>query len=302
MFVCALAACTQRPDDMEFIRGMYENVLYEDYGFLEKHCSESLLTKLSEAYDYEGEGYAVWEFRSGAQDGPSNEHGIISIEDDGDGWYIYTAVDMGITFRKRIKVSHEGGKVMIEDIADAHRFIAPLPSGLDVDNLQDCTVPASFTADDFRWMGGNLRMVVYSKDLYDAVEISQMQVGDTLIYMGEPMVVETIEETRGGLDINGGIEYNGCCLAGYEGGTYVARNMDDHATYTKLGAAEVALAENFVIIDCGEFPTDPSDTVRTGQKLYLEGLRNSRRGFFPLNTEVTVEKGMVTEINRRWIP
>lgn len=141
MFVCALAACTQRPDDLEFIRGMYENVLYEDYGFLEKHCSESLLTKLSEAYDYEGEGYAVWEFRSGAQDGPSNEHGIISIEDDGDGWYIYTAVDMGITFRKRIKVSHEGGKAMIEDIADAHRLIAPLPAGLDVGNLQDCTVP-----------------------------------------------------------------------------------------------------------------------------------------------------------------
>lgn len=303
IIVCALAtACTQRQDDMEFIRDMYENVLYEDYGFLEKHCSESLLSKLSAAYDYEGEGYAVWAFRSGAQDGPSNEHSVIHIEDNGDGWYTYTAMDMGITFRKRIKILHEGGRTMIEDVTDDYRLIAPLPSALDVDKLKDCTVPAKFTSDDFRWMGGNLRMTVYVKDLYDAVDISQIQAGDTLLYMGEPMVIETIEDLHGGLAINGDIDNGGCCLVGYEGGTYVARNWDDHATYTMLGRAEVALADDFVIIDCGEFPTDPADTIRTGQKLYLESLKDSRREFFSLNTLVTIENGMITEINRRWIP
>lgn len=301
MFALA-TACTQSPDDMGFIRDMYEKVLYEDYGFLEKHCTEGLLTKLSEAYDYEGDGYAVWEFRSGAQDGPSDEHSVISIEDQGNGWYSYVAMDMGLTFTKRIRLSHEGGRTMIEDIADDHKLIAPLPSGLDIEDLKDCTVPAAFTSDDFRWMGGNLRMTVYSKDLYDAVEISRMQVGDTLVYTGEPMVIESIEELHGGIAINGDIDNGGCCLAGYEGGTYVARNWDDHATYTKLGTAEVALADDFVIIDCGEFPTDPADTIRTGQKLYLESLKDSRREFFSLNTLVTIEKGMVTEINRRWIP
>lgn len=301
MFALA-TACTQSPDDIGFIRDMYEKVLYEDYGFLEKHCTEGLLTKLSEAYDYEGDGYAVWKFRSGAQDGPSNEHSVISIEDQGNGWYRYVAMDMGLTFTKRIRLSHEGGRTMIEDIADDHKLIAPLPSGLDIEDLEDCTVPAAFTSDDFRWMGGNLRMTVYSKDLYDAVEISRMQLGDTLVYTGEPMVIESIEELYGGIAINGDIDNGGCCLAGYEGGTYVARNWDDHATYTKLGTAEVALADDFVIIDCGEFPTDPADTIRTGQKLYLESLKDSRREFFSLNTLVTIEKGMVTEINRRWIP
>lgn len=301
MFALA-TACTQSPDDMGFIRDMYEKVLYEDYGFLEKHCTEGLLTKLSEAYDYEGDGYAVWEFRSGAQDGPSDEHSVISIEDQGNGWYRYVAMDMGLTFTKRIRLSHEGGRTMIEDIADDHKLIAPLPSGLDIEDLEYCTVPAAFTSDDFRWMGGNLRMTVYSKDLYDAVEISRMQLGDTLVYTGEPMVIESIEELHGGIAINGDIDNGGCCLAGYEGGTYVARNWDDHATYTKLGTAEVALADDFVIIDCGEFPTDPADTIRTGQKLYLESLKDSRREFFSLNTLVTIEKGMVTEINRRWIP
>lgn len=183
-----------------------------------------------------------------------------------------------------------------------HKLIKPVASGLDVDYLTDATVPAAFTADDFRWMGGNLRMTVYGKDLYDAVDIARLQVGDTLVYSGEPMVIEKIEELGGGLDINGGLDNGGCCLTAHEGGTYVARNWDDHATYTQLGKAEFALAEDFAVIDCGEFPDDPADTIRTGQKQYLESLKDSRREFFQLNTTVTIKDGMITEINRRWIP
>ena len=146
-------------------------------------------------------------------------------------------------------------------------------------------------------------MTVYNMDLYDAVEVTQMQVGDTIIYDGEPIVINQVEEVNGGVEINGGqIDEGGCCLAPNEGGTYVARHWDTHATYTELGKAEVALAEDFLIIDCGMNPDDPSDTIRTGQKLYVENLKDSRRDFGTLNTRVTIEKGSVTEINRRWIP
>ncbi len=301
--ICALAtACAQHTDDKEFIRDMYEKTLYEDYTFLEQNCTESLLAKLSEEYDYEGEGYAVWKFRSGAQDGPSNEHVMTNIEDEGNGWYKYTAKDMGITFTKRIRIAHEGGRGLIDDLVDVYQRIAPLPSGLDVDNLQDCTVPVVFRPDDFNWMGGNLTMTVYSQDFYDAVEISQMQIGDTIIYDGKPMVINMFTVGQGGIEINGGLEENGCCLAENEGGAYVARNWDDHATYTELGKAEVALAEDFMIIDCGEFPEDPSDTIRSDQKLYIEKMKESRPDFFTLNTRVTIENGKITEINRRWIP
>lgn len=183
-----------------------------------------------------------------------------------------------------------------------HKLIAPLPAGISVDNLQDCTVPAAFTSDDFRWMGGNLTMTIYNQDLYDAVEIAQMQVGDTILYNGEKVVVNSYVEANGGIDINGGLDEGGCCLAGNEGGTYVARNWDDHATYTELGKAEVALAEDFIIVDCGMNPEDPSDTIRAAQKLYLENLGEGRKDFFQLNTRVTIENGMITEINRHWIP
>ena len=57
-----------------------------------------------------------------------------------------------------------------------------------------------------------------------------------------------------------------------------------------------------MIVDCGENPTDPSDTLTTGQKLYLETLEGYRREFSPLNTKVVVEDGLITAILRRWIP
>lgn len=183
-----------------------------------------------------------------------------------------------------------------------HKLIAPLPAGVAVNNLTDCTVPAAFHPSDFNWMGGNLTLTVYNQDLYDAVEISQMQVGDTLVYQGKTVIISTFSESNGGIDINGGLDEGGGCLAGYEGGTYIARNWDDHATYTELGKAEVALADNFVIIDCGMDPNDPVDTIRTGQKLYIENLKDDRQDFFQLNTRVTIENGMITEINRHWIP
>lgn len=129
-----------------------------------------------------------------------------------------------------------------------------------------------------------------------------MQVGDTIIYDGKKLVINKIAEEHGGIDINGGLDEGGCCLAGNEGGTYVARNWDDHATYTELGKAEIALADDFVIIDCGIDPNDPIDTIRTGQKLYIENLKDSKKDFFQLNTRVTIENGMITEIKRHWIP
>lgn len=183
-----------------------------------------------------------------------------------------------------------------------HRLITPLPSGIDIHHLHDCTVPAAFTIDDFRWMGGNLRLKIYNKDLYDAVDISQINVGDTLIYSGNKLVISSIQETSNGLDINGGLEEGGCCLTPNGGGTYVARNWDDHATYTLLGQEEIALAQDFIIIDCGSFPEEPADTIRINQKLYIENLTDKNPDFSPLNTTVTITNEQITEINRRWIP
>ena len=103
-----------------FIDKMYNEKLYEDYDFLQKHCSPELLKKLQDAYTYDSDGpaYATWLFRSGQQDSKPDSDGrtmMLDIKADGD-WYVYTALDMGWEFTCRIKVTCPDGKITIEDI------------------------------------------------------------------------------------------------------------------------------------------------------------------------------------------
>ena len=104
-----------------FITKMYNEKLYEDYDFLQKHCSTELLKKLHDAYPYDSDGvaYATWLFRSGQQDSKPGSDGktmLVDVNSDGD-WYTYTALDMGWEFSKQIKLVHRDEKVIIEDIS-----------------------------------------------------------------------------------------------------------------------------------------------------------------------------------------
>ena len=99
---------------------MYNDKLYEDYDFLQKHCSPELLQKLQDAYTYDSEepAYATWLFRSGLQDRKPGSDGktmMLDIKADGD-WYVYTALDMGWEFTNRIKVISKDSKIIIEDM------------------------------------------------------------------------------------------------------------------------------------------------------------------------------------------
>ena len=103
-----------------FITKMYDEKLYEDYGFLQKHCSPELLKKLQDAYPYDSDkpAYATWLFRSGQQDSKPGSDGktmILDVTTDGD-WYTYKALDMGWEFTNRIKLTSKDGKIIIEDM------------------------------------------------------------------------------------------------------------------------------------------------------------------------------------------
>jgi len=182
------------------------------------------------------------------------------------------------------------------------QLVKPLPASVDVCDIQDATVPAAFTCNDFNWMGGNLTMTVYEEDLYDAVEVSKLAKGDTLLWNNDTIIVNEIAVNGDVMVINNGIEEGGAELQPNGGGTYRGILWDDHSTYTSLGQAQLPLAEDFSVIDCGENPSDPSDTIRSNQKLYIENLVDSRRSFSMLNTRVLVGNGEITNITRFWIP
>lgn len=103
-----------------FITQMYNAGLYEDYAFLQKHCSLELLKKLQAAYPYDTDGvaYATWLFRSGMQDvKPESDEKttMLDIKNKGD-WYTYTALDMGWKFTNSIKVIIKDSMIVITDM------------------------------------------------------------------------------------------------------------------------------------------------------------------------------------------
>ena len=104
----------------EFITKMYNDKLYEDYDFLESHCSKELLKKLKDAYPYDSDDvvYATWLFKSGYQDSKPDSDDktmILDVTADGDR-YTYKALDMGWEFTNRIKLTSKDAKIIIEDM------------------------------------------------------------------------------------------------------------------------------------------------------------------------------------------
>lgn len=111
---------TSEDNIKSFLTRMYDDKLYEDYDFLQKHCSPELLQKLQDAYPYDSEApaYATWLFRSGQQDSKTGSDGktvMLDVKADGD-WYFYTALDMGWKVTNRIKVISKDSKIIIEDM------------------------------------------------------------------------------------------------------------------------------------------------------------------------------------------
>ena len=82
------------------------------------YCTKSLAQDLSKAYNDEfsdGGGYAVWKFRSGAQDG-EDIHEIEKIESLGDGKYIVHYNDMGNKGTHTITTVIQDGEIFFDKL------------------------------------------------------------------------------------------------------------------------------------------------------------------------------------------
>ena len=99
---------------MDFITEMYNNSMYTEVEFLEEHCTPRMLQQLLDDYEYDGEGYAFWDFRSESNDSTGGK--IINIEKK-DGRYYYEASDGGYIFRNILSAFVQDGKVMFDGIA-----------------------------------------------------------------------------------------------------------------------------------------------------------------------------------------
>ena len=180
------------------------------------------------------------------------------------------------------------------------RRVEPLASTLDVSALTegDNQFMAGFRGSDIREDGGQLviDLTVCTYDLYDAVDISMLAAGDTLVVKGEDIPVTAVAEENGGVTVNGGLENGGIDLTSAGGGTFRVLLENDAPDLYEAGTITLPVGQDCVL-------TDDSDPEAPGRTLYagdLLGLVDEV--FSPQATTVETAGGTVTAIHRDYMP
>ena len=76
-----------------------------------RYCTKKLAKKLADDYEYEGGGYAVWDFASGSQD--PDETKVLKVVPLGNGKY-KVVMDANVTVVLSVVAS--GGKILFDDV------------------------------------------------------------------------------------------------------------------------------------------------------------------------------------------
>ena len=106
---------------IERIQEFYKNYVFGNKEatdeVINSYCTKRLAKKLADDYEYEGGGYAVWDFRSGAQDGDSDVQQVDSVKALGEGEYKVSYNDMGNKGSCVISVVADGDHILFDDIS-----------------------------------------------------------------------------------------------------------------------------------------------------------------------------------------
>lgn len=180
------------------------------------------------------------------------------------------------------------------------RRVEPLADTLDVSALAegDQQFTAGFRGSDAR-LDDDGRLVidltVYTYDLYDAVEITTLTPGDTLVVKGTEIPVKTVEQGDG-IAVNGGLVNGGIDLTSAGGGTFRVLLENDAPDLYEAGTITLPVAQDFVL-------TDDSDPEAPGRTLYAGDLLGlGDEVFSPQATTVETVGGAVTAIHRDYTP
>ena len=183
------------------------------------------------------------------------------------------------------------------------KTVLPLPSGIDMEHLEDCTVAVSFEkggayVDDTGAM--QLRVKVYAYDVFDMVDISMLQTGDQLMICQQPVEVTSLERDKdGAVLINGGLDYGGYTLTSSEEGGFSVIGYDDAKDYYELGEATIPVSERFEFEDASELDQEPR-TYYAGD--FLTDDAGIVYHFVPNNTALTIEGGYAVHLQRNYLP
>lgn len=201
-----------------------------------------------------------------------------------------------------IKIVKEAIK---EDLNDETAIVYPLPTTIDLNNIEDCTLAVAIeNGDIYAKEAGttDLRMKVriYDHEVFDLVDISMLEVGSVIEINKEQVEIVSIERNElGTVIINGGLDVGGYELVTNENGVFYSMGYSDIKTYYEIGEIELAMSPEFVYIDASD--------LDGGEKKYTVADFATKNVFFeyngtPHNTSIVVENGIVTSMTKIYTP
>ena len=183
------------------------------------------------------------------------------------------------------------------------KVISPLPETLDINSLDNCTVAVSLDKGD-AYVDDNGKMVmildVYTYELYDMVDISNLKENDVIVRLGEEIKVNQLEKLDSGLvRINAGEENGGFDLISTDDTVYFEIGASDVKAYNKLGEVTLPVSDEFVYADESDIDADAKEYYPGD---FLTDDAGIEYNFNPNNTSVVIENGKIIKMNKFYTP
>lgn len=181
--------------------------------------------------------------------------------------------------------------------------VSPLPVTVDTAHLDNCTVAVSLSkgdayVDDTGVM--QMKVTVYTYDLYDMADIARLQVGDTILIRRQDIPVTDLEWTAyGTLMINGGLDEGGYELLTDEATVFYETGYSDVKAWQAVGEATIRVSPDFVYTDSSDPDHDPVICFPGDFLTEAAGIDYS---FTPQNTTIVIQNGLVTAMHRVYTP
>ncbi|MEG0839902.1 MAG: hypothetical protein RSF33_08895 [Hydrogenoanaerobacterium sp.] len=180
--------------------------------------------------------------------------------------------------------------------------VLPLPATISVDNMSDCMVEVSFGAKDVSVDEAGkilIHFTVYDYELFDMVDISTLEVGDTIVVDKKDILVKTIKNENGTFKINGGYEDGGCYLKTDEDGVFFEVGPNESKSYYSIGEVTLPIAKTFTFSDSSSLDKPEEKLSADG---FLAKMKKSGDGFETGATTATIAGGLITNITKTYIP
>ena len=185
---------------------------------------------------------------------------------------------------------------------ETYNTISPLPSGIDINNLDDCTLQVSLEEGDaYVDDTGAMQMdvTVYTYDLYDAVDMASLKEGDTIVIREQEIKVTSLERLDKAILINGGLENDGYEFRTDDTTVWYECGYSDSKFYYELGDATIRVSAEMNFYD--------SSDLDKGEVMYYPGdFLTDKAGivyhFVPGNTSIVIEDGKIVEMYRNYMP